>query len=150
VAGGCVLALTADYRILRRGAQIGLNEVKIGVPLPWSVALLVQATTAPTALSRIALLGRNFEGEEAVAAGLVDEIADASGFEEACLGRLQEFAEKDPRAVATTKRYLRGRVVDEMRARETALIGEFLDGWFSEATRERRRAIVASLARPSS
>jgi hypothetical protein len=37
-----------------------------------------------------------------------------------------------------------------MRARETALIGEFLDGWFSEATRERRRAIVASLARPSS
>ena len=150
VAGGCILALTADYRVLRRGAQIGLNEVKIGVPLPWSVALLVQATAAPTALSRIALLGRNFEGEEAVSVGLADEILDPDGFEDGCLARLQEFAEKDPRAVATTKRYLRGRVVDEMKARETELIDEFLDAWFSEATQERRRAIVASLTRPSS
>jgi enoyl-CoA hydratase len=150
VAGGCILALTADYRVLRRGAQIGLNEVKIGLPLPWSVALLVQATAAPTALSRIALLGRNFESEEAVAVGLADEIADAEGFEEACLVRLQEFAEKDPRAVATTKRYLRGRVVDEMEAHEAELIDEFLDEWFSETTEERRRTIVASLTRPSS
>ncbi|HKC14012.1 MAG TPA: enoyl-CoA hydratase/isomerase family protein, partial [Vicinamibacteria bacterium] len=35
VAGGCVLALTADHRILRRGSQIGLNEVRVGIPLPW-------------------------------------------------------------------------------------------------------------------
>ena len=34
VAGGCVLALTADHRILRRGSQIGLNEVRVGIPLP--------------------------------------------------------------------------------------------------------------------
>jgi hypothetical protein len=40
VAGGCILALTADTRLLKRGAQIGLNEVKVGVPLPWSVAIL--------------------------------------------------------------------------------------------------------------
>jgi hypothetical protein len=45
VAGGCILALTADYRVLRRGgAQIGLNEVKVGVPLPWSVAVLLRAS----------------------------------------------------------------------------------------------------------
>ncbi|HSB61035.1 MAG TPA: enoyl-CoA hydratase/isomerase family protein, partial [Vicinamibacteria bacterium] len=37
VAGGCVLALTADHRMLRRGSQIGLNEVRVGLPLPWSV-----------------------------------------------------------------------------------------------------------------
>jgi enoyl-CoA hydratase len=150
VAGGCILALTADYRVLRRGAQIGLNEVRIGLPLPWSVALLVQAAAAPTALSRIALLGRNFEGEEAIAVGLADEIADPEGFEETCLVRLQEFAEKDPRAVATTKGYLRGRVVDEMKAHEAQRIGDFLDEWFAETTVERRRSIVASLTRPSS
>ena len=34
VAGGCILALTADHRVLKRGAPIGLNEVKVGVPLP--------------------------------------------------------------------------------------------------------------------
>ena len=65
VAGGCILALTADHRVLRRGAPIGLNEVKVGVPLPWSVTRLLRASAPPQALGRIALLGRNFEGDEA-------------------------------------------------------------------------------------
>jgi enoyl-CoA hydratase len=150
VAGGCILALTADYRVLKRGARIGLNEVKIGLPLPWSIALLLQATVSPQGLARVALLGRNFEDEEAVAAGLADEIVGPEGFEEACLVRLEEFAEKDPWAVATTKRYLRSRVIDEMRAKEVAFADDFLDGWFSDATQERVRGIVASLKRPPS
>src|SRR5512136_2269492 len=74
VAGGCILALTADHRLLKRGAPIGLNEVKVGVPLPWSVTRLLRATVHPTALSRIALLGRNFTDEEAVDLGLADEV----------------------------------------------------------------------------
>ena len=79
VAGGCILALTADHRVLRRGAPIGLNEVKVGVPLPWTVTRLLRASVEPHALGRIALLGRNFEGDEAVAVGLADELADAEG-----------------------------------------------------------------------
>jgi len=147
VAGGCVLALTADWRILARGAQIGLNEVKVGVPLPWSVALLLKATVSPSALTRVALLGRNVSGDEALATGLADEVVDVPGFGEACLSRLAEFAEKDSRAVATTKRYLRAPVLSEMRAHEAALADEFLDGWFSRGTQERIREIVSSLAR---
>ncbi|MFI5182955.1 MAG: enoyl-CoA hydratase/isomerase family protein [Vicinamibacteria bacterium] len=145
VAGGCILALTADWRVLARGAQMGLNEVKVGVPLPWSVALLVKATVSPSALSRVALLGRNVSAEEALSVGLADELADPAGFEEACLARLAEFAEKDLSAVVTTKRYLRASVLAEMKAHEAALVGEFLDGWFSPGTQARIRAIVASL-----
>ena len=79
VAGGCILALCADYRVLRRGAPIGLNEVKVGVPLPWSVTRLLRASVPPQALARIALLGRNFADEEALAAGLADELAQGGG-----------------------------------------------------------------------
>jgi len=145
VAGGCILALTADYRILRRGAQIGLNEVKIGVPLPWSVSVLLQATAAPTARTRIALLGRNFADEEALAAGLADELAEADGFEVACRTRLAEFTEKDARALATTKGYQRAAALHEMRARERETIGDFLDGWFAAPTQARIRRTVESL-----
>ncbi|HEU0094750.1 MAG TPA: enoyl-CoA hydratase/isomerase family protein, partial [Vicinamibacteria bacterium] len=71
VAGGCILALTADYRILRRGGvQVGLNEVKVGVPLPWSVALLLRASVPAAALTQVALLGRNFADDDAIAVGL--------------------------------------------------------------------------------
>jgi enoyl-CoA hydratase len=147
VAGGCVLALTADHRILRRGSQIGLNEVRVGIPLPWSVAILVKASVPPTALSRVALLGLNFKDEEAVAVGLAHEVLEPEGFEAACLARLAELAERDPFAVATTKAYLRDEAVREMRAQEAARLGEFLDAWFSPAGRAKIRETIDSLAK---
>jgi enoyl-CoA hydratase len=146
VAGGCILAMTADLRILKRGAQIGLNEVKVGVPLPWSVAVLLRATVPPPSLTRVALLGRNFADEEAVAAGLADAVVDAVSFEASCRQALQELAEKDARALGVTKRYLRTAWLAEMRAHERERIGEFLDGWFSEATQARIREAAASLS----
>ena len=145
VAGGCILALTADHRVLRRGAPIGLNEVKVGVPLPWSVTLLLRASVPASALGRIALLGRNFSDEAAVAVGLADEVCDPGAFEGACLERLAEFAEKDPLALGATKAWLREGVLREMQAHEADRVHEFLDGWFAPATRERIRGTVASL-----
>jgi enoyl-CoA hydratase len=147
VAGGCVLALTADHRILRRGAQVGLNEVKVGVPLPWSVALLLRASVPPSSLSRVALLGSNFTDEEAVALGLVHEVREAEGFEQACLARAEEFADKDPRAAALTKTYLRASVLAEMRSQEDARRADFLDAWFSPAGQARIQAVIQSLAK---
>jgi enoyl-CoA hydratase len=146
VAGGCVLALTADLRVLRRGAQIGLAEVRVGVPLPWSVAVLLRASVPPASLTRVALLGENFSDDAAVAAGLVHELAEAEGFEETCLARLQELVERDAYSLAITKRYLREPVLEAMRARERERAAEFLDGWFSDTTRERVRGVVDSLA----
>jgi enoyl-CoA hydratase len=148
VAGGCVLALTADFRVLRRGGvQVGLNEVKVGVPLPWPVTLLLRQEVAPQALSKVALLGRNFADEEALAVGLVHELADAEGFEAACLTRLQEFAEKDAHAFGVTKRYLRSAAIAAVRTQEKQAVTDFLDGWFSEATRRRMQETVASLTK---
>ncbi len=149
VAGGCVLALTADYRVLRRGGvSIGLNEVRVGVPLPWSVALLLRAAVPPQHVAEVGLLGRNVADEEALAAGLVHELAPEDGFEAICLARLAEFAEKDPLAFGTTKRYLRAETLAAMRGREAEFVDEFLDSWFSDATRTRIRETVASLGKP--
>jgi len=150
VAGGCILALTADYRVLKRGAPIGLNEVKVGVPLPWSVVLLLRATASPAATSRVALLGRNFADDEAIAAGLADEVVADDAFEQTCLARLTEFAEKDAHALSVTKSYLRAAVLAEMRAREAAEMDAWLDGWFSDTTRARMKETVAALTKKAS
>jgi Delta3-Delta2-enoyl-CoA isomerase len=147
VAGGCILALTADHRLLKRGAPIGLNEVKVGVPLPWSVTLLLRASVHAPALSRIALLGRNFADDEALEAGLAHEVADGEGFEAQALARLDEFADKDPAALATTKTWLRAGVLAEMKAHEAERRPFFLDSWFSEPTQARIRATVEALSK---
>lgn len=148
VAGGCVYALTADHRILRRGGvNVGLNEIRVGVPLPWSVALLLRASLRPERAGEVALLGKNFADDEAVAVGLAHEIAPTEGFEQTCLARLDEYAEKDAAAFATTKAYLRGSVLEQMKEREEALSDPWLDAWFSEPTRARIGAIVDSLGK---
>jgi len=117
------------------------------VPLPLSVSMLLRATVAPGSLARVALLGRNFADDEAIAAGLADELAEGHGFESACLARLQEFAEKDPYSLAVTKTYLRADALREMRAENGAAVAEWLDGWFSPGTQARIRATVAALTR---
>jgi enoyl-CoA hydratase/carnithine racemase len=148
VAGGCILALTADHRVLRRGAQIGLNEVKVGLPLPWSVSELLRASVPPHALSQVALLGRNFADEDALRVGFADELADAEGFEDRCLQRLEEYIEKDAYAVATTKMALRDAILQRMRAQERERMAGWLDGWFSDSTRARMRDLAAGLTKP--
>ena len=145
VAGGCLLALTADWRIAKRGTMLGLNEVKVGVPLPWSAVMLLRTAAPVYAHTAVALLGRNFEGDAAVRAGLVNEVTDPEAFDATVAERLAEFADKDAFAFGVTKGYLRGATVAAMRDRETGLLDEFLDGWFSEATQARIQKAVAAL-----
>jgi enoyl-CoA hydratase len=148
VAGGCILALCADWRVLRTGGvQIGLAEGRVGVPMPWPVAVLLRATLAPPMLTRVALLGRNFEGAEALAGGLCDELHDADGFEACCRGRLAELADKEPAALRLTKGYLRAPALAAMQQRDAARVEEFLAAWFSPATQARIQAVVASLGK---
>lgn len=147
VAGGCVLALTADYRVLGRGATIGLNEVRVGVPLPWTVATLLKASVRPERLSEVALLGKNFADEAAVEVGLVQELV-GENFEAKCLERLAEFVDKDGPSLSRTKRHLRAHALADMKAHEAAHADEWLDTWFSASTRARIQETVAGLGKP--
>ncbi len=145
VAGGCVMSLNADWRILRQGARIGLNEVKVGVPLPYGVAILLREMVHRPYLTEIALLGNNFTDQRAVEVGLVHEIHGAEGFEEHCLARAREFAERDLAAFAITKKYLRSTALERMRVGDSPYRREFLDCWFARETRGRIEAIVEGL-----
>ena len=149
VAGGCILALACDLRILRRDARIGLNEVKVGVPLPYAVAQLLRETVHRPSLPEIALLGRNYSNEDAIAAGLAHELHPQETFQAACRRRLEEFCDRGTAALARTKSYLHQPTVDRILARDAELRGEFLDCWFSETTRARIQEVVQSLKKRS-
>lgn len=145
VAGGCVLSLTADWRVLREGAMIGLNEVPVGVPLPYGVTMILRESVPAPRIEEVALFGRNYEGAEAVGSGLAHEVRPPEAFDAHCLRRLEALAAKEPRAFAATKRYLRSPVAERIRAHERALAHEFLESWFSPATRRRLETIAAEL-----
>jgi enoyl-CoA hydratase/carnithine racemase len=147
VAGGCILALTADHRVLRAGSPIGLNEVRVGLPLPGWVVTLLRSTVSAAALTRVALLGLNHTDEDAVEAGLVQEVLPADGFETAALARLEELASRDPNALGTTKGYLREAILARMREQTAKSRSDFVDAWFAPAAQQQIRETVASLTR---
>ncbi len=145
LAGGMLVALTADWRVIGEHTLIGLNELKVGVPLPYAMARLVAATVPRSLVSEVALLGANVPGERAVQNGLAQECAPAAEVEKRAIVRLRTFLERDPDAFATTKRFLREPVIAEMEAGDELHRDRFLDVWFSPASRLRLQAAHESL-----
>ena len=75
IAGGAVLALACDYRLMNRGAaRIGLAEHKVGVPFPALVVEMVRATLAPPVAQEALLLGPTFTPDDALARGFLNEV----------------------------------------------------------------------------
>lgn len=145
VAGGCVLTLTADWRVLKAGALVGLNEVRVGVPLPYGVSLILRESVPRLHLEEVALLGKNYRDEDALSAGLVHEVHTGESFEEHCRQRLREFVSRDLGALMITKRFLRSSIVERIRQNGTRDVPEFLDAWFRPQTQARIRGIVDEL-----
>jgi Delta3-Delta2-enoyl-CoA isomerase len=147
LAGGCVLAMTADRRVLADSARIGLNEVRVGVPFPFGVARILREQVPRAHLEEIVLLGNNYEGDEALRVGLAHELAPADRVEGRARELLAEFATRDLHALRVTKRYLRAETIATIADNEAAHRGEFLDGWFRAGTRKRVLTIVDELRR---
>lgn len=72
-AGGAMLALACDYRVMRsdRGFFC-LPEVDIGLPFTPGMHHLIASKTTPQALREAAVFGQRISAERAVALGIVD------------------------------------------------------------------------------
>lgn len=146
LAGGCILALCADLRVMAEsGAVIGLNEAKVGVALPFGVTRLLAASVSPRELTRMALQARNYNPAEALAAGLVDQLAPPAGVIPATEALLRELLDREPGALSLTKAWLRAPVIEAMRGSGLAERQQFVECWFSPGTQARMREILAGL-----
>lgn len=74
VAGGLILALCADHRVVGPFGRFGLTEVKVGIPYPVMAMAGVRAELSPAAARRLVLGGRLFGAEEATELGVFDEL----------------------------------------------------------------------------
>src|SRR6266446_3211274 len=99
IAGGCVLALQADVRVgARADFRMGLNEVQLGIGLPAVVLETLRAQVPAPSLLPIALEGRLFAPEEALAVGLLHELASPDRFEQRAVARALELGALPPAA----------------------------------------------------
>lgn len=142
IAGGCVIALACDARIATSSprARVGLNEVALGLTFPPKTWRLVRhAVPAPSA-PRVLLGGALFAPEQALALGLVDELADEPLAR--AQARLAELAAHPPAAYAEVKRALRAGVLDVTPAERARYHDVVLPMWRSDDLKARLLAVL--------
>ncbi|XP_022918478.2 enoyl-CoA delta isomerase 1, mitochondrial-like [Onthophagus taurus] len=126
-AGGCLLAMSCEYRVMVEKFTIGLNETKLGIVAPfWFIGSM--QNTISTRNAELALTeGKLFTTEEALKIGLVDEIA--TNKEDALIkaeGFFKRFDKVNPLARQFTKTSLRGDLVNKLRDEQEEDLEKFL------------------------
>jgi enoyl-CoA hydratase len=147
IAGGCVLALMCDWRIMADDPQlkIGLSETQLGVGLPAIALEPLRAQVAPAALVPIALEGKLLAPADAVALGLVHALAPPGELVAHAKARARQLAQIPPDAAAQVRRALRTPVLEAMARTAQVETVRWLDTWFSDDARAKLRATVDKL-----
>jgi enoyl-CoA hydratase len=117
VAAGAFLTLAADMRIGVEGPfKIGLNEVRIGLTMPWFVIELARQRLSPAHFDRAVVSATMYGPSQALEAGFLDRVVPVEGLREASLEAARELAELNSEAHAQTKLRARGATLKAVRA----------------------------------
>ena len=142
IAGGCMLALACDGRVMAAGkAKISLNEITFGSTIFAGSTEMLRFWVGSAAATKILYSGTMFPAEEALSLGLVDEVQPEAAVLDRARRIASDLASRSASAFASIKSLLRRPAVEEMRRREQESIREFLEIWYSPATRESLREI---------
>jgi enoyl-CoA hydratase len=111
LAMGALLLLSADYRIGIHGSyKIGLNEVAIGMTLPYFGVELAKARLATTHVNRAVGLAQVYDAAGAVEAGYLDEAVN----EDKLLPRAIALAEQLSGLNMDAHKHTKGRVREDL------------------------------------
>jgi len=127
IAGGLVLALCTDVRIVSSAGRYGLTEVKVGVPYPQAAIGVAAAELAPQTARVLAFGNELIDAVEAVRLGVFDEVAEPDAVVSRALEVAGGLAAFPAEAYARTKRELRGATTARLRA--AAVDDPLLGGW---------------------
>lgn len=118
IAGGCLLAAAADYRLIS-GGTIGVPELAVGVPFP-AVAIEILRFAAGTNAQKLATSGEVVPAQEAKARGLVDEFVQPDRLMARATEVAMRLASAPSEAFRITKHHLREPFLREARAHAAA------------------------------
>jgi enoyl-CoA hydratase len=114
---GAFLLMAADTRLGADGPyKLGLNEVRIGLTLPWFAVVVARHRLSPAHFDHAAVTGTMFDPPAAREAGLLDAVVDAEELGAAAQAAADDLASLDRAAHAATKLRARREVLTELRA----------------------------------
>jgi enoyl-CoA hydratase/carnithine racemase len=146
-AGGCVLALCCDYRVMASGPfAIGLNETQVGLVAPEGIQHLMRRVVGPYRAERLLVAGELVEAERALALGLVDELVEIEHVSTRARAWLEQLLPLPRQPMLVTRRIARADLVAALTPERIQLDG-FVDAWFAPDTQAALRALMAKLGK---
>lgn len=145
-AGGCVLALCCDYRVMCKGEYvIGLNEVPVGIIVPQAIFELYSFWIGHANAYRSLLTGSLMRPEEALKIGLVDELTESNKIQTTATQRIKMFTQFEKHTWRNSKINLRQKLLLKMQENREESITQILDQWWKPSTRDILKTIIDNL-----
>lgn len=142
VAGGCILALCCDYRIIAEGKKkMGLNEIKLGVPIPYPSDRILHHIVGYRNAREIVDTGEFYLPGRLLEMGMIDQIVT----EDRVLKTSIEKAESMDEGIEAFVMIKQNRV-EEVASQIMKKLKEkeqvFLNMWYTPETRTRLKAAM--------
>lgn len=142
IAGGCILACAADYRVMADGTgRIGVPELRVGVPFP-TVPLEILRFSVPAHLEGLVYGGATFTPDDALEHGIVDTTAEPDELVATAVAAAEQLAALPPVVFELTKRHVRAPARQRMADWRSA-DREVTDVWCAPETISAIREYVA-------
>lgn len=138
-AGGTVIVLGADYRVMCRGEQygIGLNELSVNVQITDSLIKAYRFWLGSQKAYYNIMNGNLLTPENALAAGLVDELVEDEELMPQAIKQMERYLSFDPQILKTTKAKLRAGWRDGLGDDAETNLNAAMNVWWSPEVRQK-------------
>jgi enoyl-CoA hydratase/carnithine racemase len=143
LAGGFILATCCDYRLIAEGRKLmGMNEVKLGVPVPYAADRILRELVGGRAAREIGEGGEFYPPEALLRLGLVDAVLPLADVLLKAMEKARTLGSSPSAAYAETKRSRVEKVKADILARMEEKDRLFVDLWYAPEAREWLKAAM--------
>jgi enoyl-CoA hydratase/carnithine racemase len=145
-AGGCVLAICCDYRVMAEGKfVIGLNEIPVGIIVPDSIFNLYAFWLGQRKAYQYLMEGKLHNVNEALDAGLVDEVCPPENLLSLAEKKIRTYMQMNAFTWSQSKLNLRKDLIAKLSGDQTGVLDKMLEQWWAPATRQGLQMMIQNL-----
>lgn len=145
-AGGCVLTLCCDYRIMNRGDFIiGLNEIAVGLVVPTSIFSLYSFCLGERKAYQYLMEGKLLSPDQALEDGLIDQLVEPEQLRLQAEKKLATYIQFDANAWQQSKLNIRRQVIADFNLQNDSMLDPLLKQWWDPSTRSILKTIINNL-----